>query len=98
MIEKARERGVYDRLEAGDMINLMQRSPRSFDLLVAADVLMYLGDLAPAFEAAVITLRPGGLFAFSVEAGIGERYQFNKETHRFTHARSYVQHLPGFMV
>jgi predicted TPR repeat methyltransferase len=93
MIEKARERGVYDRLEAADMIEFLKRSPQAFDLLAAADVLMYLGDLAPTFEAVVTTLRPGGLFAFSVEAGAGDRYQLEKKTHRFTHAKSYIQHL-----
>jgi predicted TPR repeat methyltransferase len=93
MVEKARERGVYDHLEAADMLEVMRRSPLSFDLLVAADVLMYVGDLAPTFEAATATLRPGGQFAFSVEAGQGDRYQLRKETHRFTHAKSYVQYL-----
>ena len=93
MIEKAKERGVYDRLEAADMIEVLQRAPAAYDLLVAADVLMYLGDLAPTFEAAAAALRPGGLFAFSVEVGTGERFQFNQQTHRYTHAKSYVQHL-----
>ncbi|HSU65335.1 MAG TPA: tetratricopeptide repeat protein [Tepidisphaeraceae bacterium] len=93
MIDKAKARGVYDHLKAGDMIEMMRRSPATYDLLVAADVLMYLGDLLPAFEAATTSLRPGGLFAFSVETGTGERFTFNPQTHRFTHAKSYIQHL-----
>ena len=81
MIDKARERNVYDRLETGDILQLLQREPKTWDLLVAADVLMYLGDLAPTFEAAASALRPGGIFAFTVEAGTGDRYQLRKETH-----------------
>ena len=93
MVEKARSRGVYDRLEVGELVQTMQQRPRSYDLLVAADVLIYLGDLGPTFEAAAGALRPGGLFAFSVEAGAGERYLLNKQTRRFTHAKAYLQHL-----
>lgn len=93
MIEKAKARGVYDRLETGELIDAMQRWPRSFDLLVAADVLIYVGDLAPVFEATSVCLRPGGLLAFSVEAGSGERYQLHPKTLRFTHSRPYIQRL-----
>lgn len=93
MIEKAKARGVYDRLETGELIDAMQRWPRSFDLLVAADVLIYVGDLAPVFEAAAVCLRPGGLLAFSVEAGSGDRYQLHPKTLRFTHSRPYIQRL-----
>ncbi len=45
------------------------------DLVSAADVLMYLGDLANAFSLAARLARPGARFAFSVEdAGEGEGY------------------------
>jgi len=93
MIDKARERGVYDRLETGDILDVLRREPAAWDLLVAADVLMYLGDLTPTFEAASSALRAGGLLAFSVEAGQGHRYQLRKETQRFTHSRPYLHHL-----
>jgi predicted TPR repeat methyltransferase len=93
MIDKARERQIYDHLSIGDLIDAMNASPRSFDALVAADVLMYLGDLVPTFEAACDCLRPGGLFVFSVEVGTGNRYQLRKDTHRFCHSKPYLQHL-----
>lgn len=93
MIDKARDRGAYDKLEAADILDALHRSPRGFDLLVAADVLMYLGDLTPVFEAAVHALRPGGRFAFTVEAGETDRYQLGKSTHRFAHAKAYLDRL-----
>lgn len=93
MIEKARERGGYDRLEAKDILEALHSSPHGWDLLVAADVLMYLGDLAPVFDAAAAALRPGGRFAFTVEAGEGDRYQLGKQTHRFAHSKPYLEHL-----
>jgi predicted TPR repeat methyltransferase len=93
MIDKARQRGIYDQLEARDIPDALRGSRGGWDLLVAADVLMYLGDLTPAFEAAAAALRPGGRFAFTVEAGEGDRYQLGKQTHRFAHSKPYVEHL-----
>ena len=52
MIAKARERGVYDRLVVGDAAAMLGREPPgAFDLIVAADALVYIGDLAPLFAA-----------------------------------------------
>jgi predicted TPR repeat methyltransferase len=95
MIEKARARGVYDRLEACDMVEALRKSPHGYDLLVCADVLIYLGDLSPTFEAALAALRPGGMFAFSVEASRGERYELVQRSRRFAHSKTYLQHLAG---
>ena len=53
-----------DRLGVGDLVATMNDNPAAFDLLTAADVFLYLGDLGPAFEAAKVALRPGGLLAF----------------------------------
>ena len=93
MIEKSRERGVYDRLEVGDLVEAMKKRPASFDLLVAADVFIYVGDLAPTFEAAAACLRPGGLLAFSVEAGGGDRFNLTMATRRYTHSEPYLRRM-----
>ncbi|MFX8227089.1 methyltransferase domain-containing protein, partial [Acinetobacter baumannii] len=39
MVEKARQRGLYDELGVGDVVEAMRRTPGGWDLLVAADVL-----------------------------------------------------------
>jgi predicted TPR repeat methyltransferase len=93
MIEKAKARGVYDRLGVGDLVATMNDNPAAFDLLTAADVFLYLGDLGPAFEAAKVALRPGGLLAFTVEAGGGERYHLHQKTMRYTHSEPYLKRL-----
>jgi predicted TPR repeat methyltransferase len=93
MLEKAKARDVYDHLEPADYLEVLRRDASAFDLLVAADVLIYIGDLAPTFAAAASALRPAGLFAFSVESGSAPRYELNKSTHRYTHSKPYVQRL-----
>lgn len=92
MIDKARERNVYDRLDVADVVQALRDAPAGYDLLISADVIIYMGDLQPVFEAATTALRPGGRFAFTVEAGSGDRYELRKNR-RYTHAKPYLQHL-----
>ncbi len=71
MLEAARARGLYDALEEADLLEWLPRHPARFDLVAAADVLNYLGDLGPALRAIAGALVPGGVAAFSIEAGEG---------------------------
>lgn len=93
MVEKAKSRGVYDDVVLGDMLAPLRGRSGAFDLIVATDVLIYVGDLSPVFDAAAGALRPGGLLAFSVEAGAGDRYYLQPKTRRYAHAQPYLQHL-----
>ena len=69
MLEKARERNLYLRLEQGDLLTKMQgEAPSSYDVVFAADVFVYLGKLDDLVNQTQRLLRPGGLFAFSVES------------------------------
>jgi predicted TPR repeat methyltransferase len=102
MIEKSRQRGVYDELTCGDLLDVLRgRCDREqYDLIAATDVFIYVGDLAPVFEAAAGALRPKGLLAFSVEAAASDRYHLQK-TRRYAHSRPYLEHLArifGFSV
>lgn len=66
MVEAARARGVYDRVEVGGLLDVLRREPEgSLDLVTAADVLVYVGDLEAVFETLSRVLRPGGHFAFT---------------------------------
>ncbi len=60
MVEKARERGCYDRLEVSDLVSHLENSDSGkYDLLVAADVFVYIGDLKPVMETAAKNSNPG---------------------------------------
>ncbi len=89
MIDKARARGVYRRVAVADLMEVLKRHVAAYDLLVAADVFTYFGDLAPAMTAAYATLRPGGLFAFTTELGEGAGYQVSAGGH-YRHSPEYV--------
>lgn len=67
MLEKARQREVYDRLEQGELTAWLAERPADYDLVVAADVLAYFGDLAPLIKNVAAVLRADGLFVASCE-------------------------------
>ncbi len=90
MIARAKAKGVYDQLAVDSLEHFLGGEPAvSADLLLAGDVLIYIGDLAPLFGAAFRALRSGGLFAFTVqmaESGFGLGADL-----RYAHAASYVR-------
>ena len=95
MLAVAAGKSVYDSLVAADLIDyLLASSGAGFHAVVAADVLCYLGDLAPLFEQAQRACRPRGIFAFSIEEGpdLGADYLL-RTTGRFAHAAPYIRSL-----
>jgi SAM-dependent methyltransferase len=60
MIVKSRERGVYDEVVQSEVAEFLHETDRRFDLILAADVFIYIGDLASVFEGAVKVLQPAG--------------------------------------
>ncbi|MBF0335428.1 MAG: methyltransferase domain-containing protein, partial [Alphaproteobacteria bacterium] len=91
MIDKARALEIYDSLEVAELIVALEASPASWDLLVAADVLGYLGELGPTFQAAAAALRPGGLFLGTVEELAEGDVPVLRPTRRFAHPASHVR-------
>ncbi len=88
MLEQARRRRDYDYLHQSDVVAFLRDSELRFDAATAGDVLIYLGDLAPLFTALQASLRPGGIFVFSVEVGQGG-WQLTP-TGRYSHGDAYV--------
>ena len=91
MIARAEARGVYDRLVTGDLTEAM-RENGEFDLILAGDVFIYVGDLEEVFAGAARTLRSGGLFAFSLERHDGEGFVLRPSA-RFAHSLGYIREL-----
>ena len=90
MLQEAEARGLYQTLTAADAVAFLDQQPAGcFDLVAAADVLVYIGDLAPLFVAVRRTLALDGLFAFSVQAMDGDGYRLGPDM-RFHHAADYV--------
>ncbi len=93
MIDKARDRKVYDQLLVDDLTSAMRSLARQFDVIVASDVFVYIGDLAPTFAAAADSLRTQGLFAFSVEVDDKTDSYVLQPTRRYAHSIHYIHSL-----
>lgn len=91
--ERAAQRGCYDEVWVADLLYALCCAPgESYDLLVAADVLGYLGGLEPALAEARRVLRPGGALAFTVEGGVaasGAGYALGP-SRRFAYSAEYL--------
>jgi predicted TPR repeat methyltransferase len=94
MLARARARGIYDHLTHGELVDVLRGAPGAFDLILAADVFIYVGDLAPVFPAVVAALRAGGRFAFVVEADDGTDYVL-RPTRRYAHPPAYIRAVAG---
>jgi predicted TPR repeat methyltransferase len=92
MIAQARAKGIYDRLTVSDLRNFLdaQADARAlYHLVLAADVFVYVSDLAPVVAAAARVLAPAGLFAFTVEAHSGDGVVL-QPTLRYAHGAAHV--------
>ena len=94
MLARAREGGIYDRLICSDINQFLQTPSAKFDLAVAADVFIYIGDLSSVFQGVRSVLRDGGLFCFSVEATSDCDFVL-RSTLRYAHSMEYLQRLAG---
>lgn len=93
MLAQARGRDVYDRLDEAELVGWLQRCEERYGLVAAADVFIYVGDLAPVFEAVARLLEPGGDFVFSVERPLAERPVTLGPQLRYGHGEAYLRQL-----
>lgn len=93
MVEKARQLNVYDQLITGDVLQSLQVGEPAFDLVLAADVFVYIGKLDEIFAASHNALRSGGLFAFSVEADETREDYVLRPSGRYGHSAAYIRTL-----
>jgi predicted TPR repeat methyltransferase len=90
MIEQARTKNLYDRLVAADLVDFLRAEPAAgADFAAAADVFVYIGDLAPVFSAAAQALASGGLLAFTAQDCGDEGFIVGADR-RFSHGRAYL--------
>ncbi len=93
MLEKAREKELYDELVEMELGDFLKSSKATFDLIVASDVFNYFGDLVSILNDAAHALLPGGRLAFSVECS-DESCSFTLGPHgRYSHDKDYIMYL-----
>ena len=89
MVSEAEKLNIYDTLIVGDIVEKLNASHDKFDLLVALDVLIYIGDVQSIFQAVHYSCKPDSLFIFSVETQDENGYSLLKSS-RYAHSDEYI--------
>jgi len=101
MLEKAEKTKLYDALHEAELVAFLSgRRTGEADLVVAADVFVYMAALDAVFREAHRVLKREGLFAFTVQAHAGEGFVLGEDA-RYAHSESYLRELAasaGFTV
>jgi len=100
MIAKAAERDIYDMLAVAPLAEFWRDCDRTFDLFLATDVFIYVGDLEATFAEVIRHARDGAVFAFSTERCPGDGFRL-QPSGRYAHETAYIDGLAaahGFAV
>ncbi|RAZ84102.1 SAM-dependent methyltransferase [Mesorhizobium hawassense] len=92
MLRKAKAKGIYDLLAKADLQHFPHIGDRA-DLVVAADVFIYVGALERIVGAVAGMLAGYGLFAFSVETLAGGGDFALRPSRRYAHSEAYARRV-----
>lgn len=90
MIEIARAKNIYDVLHISGIDSFLDQTEDIYDLILAADVFVYMGALEKTFAQISSHLTQGGLFAFSVQNLSSSTWKLG-EDHRYAHSKTYIE-------
>ncbi len=100
MLREAKFKGIYDHLEKCDLEAFLTAVEDSYDLFIATDVFIYVGNLENLFGLVAARSKARALFAFSTE--ILEKDGFAlMASGRYAHGRAYIDGLAaahGFVI
>lgn len=94
MLDQAKALGAYDALCCCNIVETIPGlGQERFDLILAADVLVYLGALEIVFENIASALKAEALFAFSIEEQEHSNQFVLQTTGRYAHSQAYIANL-----
>ena len=89
MVAKTRELDVYDLLIVGDIVDILSSSEEKYDLFIALDVFIYIGELTKIFKTVRQCCNKNALFIFSIETQEEDGYSLLKSA-RYAHSDNYI--------
>lgn len=99
-LRRASGKGLYDHIEEADLLEYLSEKAGTYDLVVAAAVLIHFGDLEPVFSSVSNALADAGRFLFTTFVSSDRDYGINTFK-MYSHSATYVQGLAertGFRV
>ena len=92
MLNEADKKSIYDKLVYGDILHYLNNESLNFDVFIAADVFVYLGDLSEIFRLLKLKNQTAGKLIFSTEYYEGSAYKLNTSG-RYSHSHQYIKDL-----
>lgn len=92
MLDVARTKEIYDELSKADICQYLESSQQQYDLFIATDVFVYIGDLSDTFRTISAHARPDACFLFSTEESLEQDFVL-RPTGRYAHSRNYIEKL-----
>ncbi len=92
MLQIAQDKKIYNDLLCEDIHSFLTNTKTTYYVIVAADVLVYIGELTLLFQQVHAVLRERGLFIFNTEISEQEAYVMN-QSGRFSHQKFYIEQL-----
>jgi predicted TPR repeat methyltransferase len=93
MLERAARTGVYAQLVQSGLIDHLTTTDERYDLAVACDVFIYIGELRPVFSGVRRVLNRNGGFAFTVESCEADAGFDLLPSLRYAHSERYLRAL-----
>ncbi|NOU01580.1 MAG: tetratricopeptide repeat protein [Gallionella sp.] len=92
MVDLAREKNIYDQLLCSDICPFFEKSNKQYELILATDVFVYIGDLTKVFNAISAHSTPGAYFLFTTELSTENEYTL-RPTGRYAHSHNHIAAL-----
>jgi predicted TPR repeat methyltransferase len=92
MLAFSAQKNIYTELICDSIENYLIEDTRVFDVVIAGDVLVYMGELKQLFSLVHARLSQNGYFIFNTEAGEADDFQMN-QSGRFSHNKRYCDAL-----
>lgn len=92
MLVQAKEKEIYDNLFESEINQFLLQHKNAYDLIVAADVLPYFGELDELFHSIYLHLKPQGYFIFTTEISMSSLWHLETSA-RFSHHPDYIIQL-----
>lgn len=89
MLDKAAQKQLYSYLHCSDIIEFLEHTDHNYDLIIAADLLPYIGTLKPLFSAVSEHAAKNALFCLSSETTVEPEWELQL-TGRYAHNPDYI--------
>ena len=87
MIEKAKQKKIYNKLVQSEMIYYLKNYDLNFNYFIAADIFIYIGNLFEVFKLIKDINTKSGNLIFSIKKKINNNYHLEKNG-RYSHSKN----------